>query len=317
MKTLACMLLLVPVLAFGEELDPKLPDYEKPKEELKGTLHSKGSDTLNNMMTWWDEAFKKLHPEMQVLALDKGGSTAPPALIAGTAHLGPMSRLMKENEIADFKKKFGYEPTCIRVCVDTLAVFVHNDNPIKGLTLTQLDAVYSSTRKRGAAEDITSWSQLGLKDDWGKQPIKMFTRNRASGTYGFFRARVLAMGDFKEAVEELPGSGKVIKAVSEEKLAVGFTGIGYLAEGVRAVPLSEKEGEDFVEPTYENALSGRYPLSRFLYIYFNKSPGKPLAPELRAFLQFVLSKQGQEIVIKDGCFPLTKAVVEDERKKLE
>lgn len=311
------LILFASAFAYSVELDSKLPEYEKPKEELKGKLNAAGSDQLNNIMVLCAEEFQKYHPETRLSTEGRGCYTAPSGLISGALQIGTWHRPFNEKEVAAYKDKFGYEPTCIRVCVDALAVFVHKDNPIKGLTLTQVDAIFSSTRKRGAADDLGSWGQLGLKDEWAQQSFKLFGRNSASGTYAYFRERALAKGDFKEAVQEQVGSAMVVKNVSEHKQALGYTGIGYLTLGVRAVSLAEQEGEAFVEASYENALSGKYPLSRYLYIYFNKTPDKPLTPELKAFLHFILSKQGQEQAVRDGYFPLTAALADEERKKLE
>lgn len=319
MKPLTTLALLwvASTFAYAVELDQKLPEYEKPKAVLKGKLSAAGSDLLNNIMVLCAEEFQKHHPETQISNEGRGCYLAPSGLISGALQIGTWHRPFNEKETAAFKDKFGYEPTCIRVCVDALAVMVHKDNPIKGLTLAQVDAIFSNTRKRGAAEDFSTWGQLGLQDEWARQSFKLFGRNSASGTYGFFRERALAKGDFKETVQEQPGSAAIVKGVSEDKHAIGYTGIGYLTAGVRAVPLAEKDGEAFVEASHENASSGKYPLSRHLYIYFNKAPDKPLAPELKAFLQFILSKQGQEQVIRDGYFPLSEALASTERKKLE
>ncbi|MCX7869271.1 MAG: phosphate ABC transporter substrate-binding protein [Terrimicrobiaceae bacterium] len=297
------VLLAIPATLFAGkvDVDPAIAPYEQASG-VTGNLNSIGSDTLNNLMTLWAEGFKRLYPNVNIQIEGKGSSTAPPALIEGTAQLGPMSRAMKNTEIDEFEKKFGYKPTEIPVAVDALAVFVNKDNPIKGLTMQQVDAIFSSTRKRGG-EDITTWGQLGLDGPWANKPISLFGRNSASGTYGFFKDEALAKGDFKPTVKEQPGSSAVVQGVATDLSAIGYSGIGYKTPDVRAVPLSD-EGGGFVEANYENCVSGGYPLARFLYVYINKKPGEPLDPLTREFLKFVVSKEGQEIVVKDGYYPL-------------
>jgi phosphate transport system substrate-binding protein len=291
-------------------VDPALPSY-KAVSGVSGNLSSVGSDTLNNLMTLWAETFNKFYPNVKIQIEGKGSSTAPPALIAGTAQLGPMSRSMKGTEIDAFEKKFGYKPSPIRTAVDALAVFVNKDNPIKCLTMEQVDAIFSKSRRYGYKEDIKTWGQLGLTGDWAGRPISLFGRNSASGTYGFFKEHALKNGDYKDEVKEQPGSASVVQGVTVDRYALGYSGIGYTTAGVRAVPLAEKAGAACVEATADNAYAGKYPLSRFLFIYVNKAPGKPLDPLTREFVKLVLSKAGQEVVIKDGFFPIPNSVAKD------
>ncbi len=298
------------------EVDPALPAY-KATSGVSGNCSSIGSDTLNNLMTLWAEKFKSFYPNVNIQIEGKGSSTAPPALIEGTAQLGPMSRAMKSKEKDDFEKKFGYKPTEIRVAVDALAVFVNKDNPIKGLSLSQVDAIFSKTRKGGAAADLTTWGQVGLEGDWKDRPISLYGRNSASGTYGFFKDEALFKGDYRDEVKEQPGSAAVVQGVTVDKFAAGYSGIGYTTAGVRAVPLSKKDGEEFVEATAENCYAGKFPLARFLLIYINKAPGKPLDPLTKEYLKLVLGKEGQEVVVKDGYFPIPAKIAEAELKKLE
>ncbi len=297
------------------QVDPALPGY-KSVSGVSGNLSSVGSDTLNNVMTFWAETFNKFYPNVKIQIEGKGSTTAPPALIAGTAQLGPMSRPMKGTEIDAFEKKFGYKPTPIRTAVDALAVFVNKDNPIKCLTMEQVDAIFSKSRRYGYKEDIKTWGQLGLTGDWASRPISLFGRNSASGTYGFFKEHALKNGDYKDEVKEQPGSASVIQGVTEDRYAIGYSGIGYTTAGVRAVPLAEKEGGKCVEAAAKNAYAGSYPLSRFLFIYINKGPGKPLDPLTREFVKLVLSKPGQEVVIKDGFFPIPNSFAKDELAKI-
>lgn len=285
------------------DVDPKLPSYSKASG-VSGNISSVGSDTLANLMTLWAEDFKRLYPNVNIQIQAAGSSTAPPALTEGTSNFGPMSRTMKDKEMAAFEKKYGYKATAIPVAIDALAVFVHKDNPIKGLSLPQVDAIFSSTRKGGYSKDISSWGDAGLTGAWANRDVQLFGRNSVSGTYGYFKSNALFKGDYKNSVNEQPGSASVVQSVSSSLNGIGYSGIGYKTSSVRAIPLAKKEGGSFIEATAANAASGKYPLSRFLWVYVNKEPNKPLAPLEREFVKMVLSKMGQEVVVKDGYVPL-------------
>jgi phosphate transport system substrate-binding protein len=311
MAMVALTAVALPGGAHAEQLqvDPALKGYAKT-QGVSGNLNSIGSDTLNNLMTFWAEGFRKHYPNVNIQIEGKGSTTAPPALIEGTAQIGPMSRPMKKEEIEKFEQKYGYKPTEIGVALDSLAVYVHKDNPLKALSLTQVDAVFSKNRKRGAAEDIVTWGQLGLKGELAGRPISIYGRNSASGTYGFYKEHALKKGDFKDIVKEQPGSASVVLAVTEDKAGIGYSGIGYITSGVKALALSEKDGAPAFEPNYENVLSNKYPLGRMLYLYVAKEPNKPLPKMVEEFLKYVLSKEGQEVVVKDGYLPLPAKVAE-------
>lgn len=310
---------LMPTQAVADEvaqLDPNLKGYIKVKG-VSGNLNSIGSDTLNNLMTLWAEGFRKQYPGVKIQIEGKGSSTAPPALIEGTAQLGPMSRPMKSTEIDAFERKYKYKPTAFPVAIDALAVYVHRDNPIQGMTMAQIDAVFSKTRRRGAAQNIERWGQVGVTDDLASSPISIYGRNSASGTYGFFKEHALKNGDYKDEVKEQPGSASVVQGVTEDPSGIGYSGIGYLTSGIRALPLAEKEGGSFAAPTQENAMNGSYPLWRHLLLYVNKAPNKPLDPLVKEFIKFIYSKEGQAVVIKDGFFPLSQTLMEKELAKVE
>lgn len=298
------------------QVDPNLGEYKKASG-VSGNLSSVGSDTLANLMTLWAEEYKRLYPNVNVQIQAAGSSTAPPALTEGTSNIGPMSRKMKDKEIEAFEKKYGYKPTEISVAIDALAVFVHKDNPIKGMSMPQIDAVFSATRQCGHSEDINKWGQLGLSGDWANRDIQLFGRNSVSGTYGYFKEHALCKGDFKNNVNEQPGSASVVQSVSSSLNAMGYSGIGYVTTGVKAVPIAKKDGGTFIEATPEKSISGEYPLARFLYIYVNKHPNKPLAPLEKEFLSMVLSKSGQQVVVKDGYIPLPAKVAEKELAKIK
>lgn len=300
-----------PALADGPiAVDPALPEYT-PAEGVSGTIKSVGSDTMNNMMTLWGEGFRKFYPNVQLEVEGKGSSTAPPALIEGAATFGPMSRAMKPSEIDEFEKEFGYKPTQLGTAIDVLAVYVNKDNPIEGLSLPQVDAIFSKTRKGGLTGDIRTWGDAGLTGDWADHPISLYGRNAASGTYGYFKDHALFKGDYKDSVKEQAGSSSVVQGVAGDKFAIGYSGIGYKTEDVRAVPLATSQGEAYYEANTDNAYSGDYPLARFLYLSLNYKPGSELDPLRREFLRYVFSKQGQEDVIRDGYIPLSAQVARD------
>jgi len=296
------------------KVDPKLPDY-KPVQGVSGSIKSVGSDTMNNEMTLWAEGFKKYYPAVRIEIEGKGSATAPPALIEGSATFGPMSRDMKSTEIDDFEKKFGYKPTALGTSIDMLAVFVNKDNPLKTLTLGQVDAIFSKSRKLGHSQDITSWGKLGLTGPWATAPISLYGRNSASGTYGYFKEHALGKGDFKDSVKEQPGSSSVVQAVAKDKTAIGYSGIGYQTADVIPLSLATDANSDPVEASVANAYSGEYPLARFLWLYVNIKPGAKLDPLRAEFIKFIFSRQGQEIVVKDGYYPVTASIADKMLKR--
>jgi phosphate transport system substrate-binding protein len=296
-----------------DSIDPRMPAYTATSG-VSGTVKSIGSDTLNNLMTLWAEDFKKMYPGVKIEIEGKGSSTAPPALIAGTAQFGPMSRPMRPAEKDSFEAKYGYKPTEVRVAVDALAVFVHKDNPVKCLSLAQVDGIFSATRNSGSP-DITKWDQLGLGGEYAGKAISLFGRNSASGTYGYFKEVTMGNGDYKPTVKEQPGSSAVVQGVASDKFAIGYSGIGYKTADVKAVAISGRDGQ-CQDASQNNAYTGKYPISRFLYIYVNKNPSAALDPLRGEFLKFVLSKQGQTTVVKDGYFPMPFVFAQEDRNKL-
>jgi phosphate transport system substrate-binding protein len=313
--SLAVMAAAALVSAQAVKVDANLPPYQKVSG-VSGNLSSVGSDTMNNMMTLWAEGFRKMYPNVKIQVEGKGSSTAPAALIAGTSQFGPMSRQMRATEIDQFEAKYGYKPTELKTSYDALAVYVNKDNPIEKLTLAQVEAVFSKSRKRGYKEDIKTWGQLGLTGDWANRPVSLYGRNSASGTYGFFKEHTLKNGDYKNTVKEQPGSASVVQGVTEDRFGIGYSGIGYKTSGVKAVPLAEADNGAYSDGSYADVTSGKYPLWRFLYIYVNKAPGKPLDPLVAEFLKLMYSKEGQEVVVKDGYMPLAAAQAQAELAKL-
>jgi phosphate transport system substrate-binding protein len=304
------IMLFAPLSQAGTKLtvDPSIPAYQSATG-ISGALSTVGSDTLAHLMTLWAEAFNNFYPNVKVEIQAAGSSTAPPALTVGTANLGSMSREMKDNEIEDFEDAYGYKPTPIPVAVDALAVMVNKDNPIKGLSIDQIDAIFSESLKCGAGKEIETWGEAGVPA-WGAKSIQLYGRNSVSGTYGYFKEHALCKGDFKSNVNEQPGSASVVQAVTTSVNGIGYSGLGYSTSGVRVLPLAKKGSKDYIEPTAENALNGTYPLTRYLFIYVNKKPNQPFPPLEKEFLKMVLSREGQEIVIKGGYIPLPANTIE-------
>jgi len=289
------------------DVDPNLPEYSAVSG-VSGNLSSIGSDTLNNLMALWAEEFNRFYPNVNIQVQGAGSSTAPPALTEGTATLAPMSRGMRQSEIQAFEERYGYAPYELPVAIDMLAVYVNKDNPIEGLSLPQVDAIFSATRRCGGDSDITRWGQVGLSGAWENRDFALYSRNAVSGTYGYFKDNALCGGDFKSSINEQPGSSSVVQGVSESINGIGYSGIGYRTSGVRVVPLAAEAGGEFFEASAENAATGDYPLARYLYIYINKNPNQDLDPQTREFVKMLYSKQGQEVVFRDGYVPLPESL---------
>ncbi len=289
----------------------------KPGIQIAGRLRSTGSDSMDRIMEEWAKGFAAYQPKLRVSHEGKGSSTAVPALLEGRADVGPMSRPLKKEEIAQFESKFGYAPTQIRTAVDALAIYVHPDNPIlaTGLTTKQLDSIFSATRKRGGAA-VTTWGDLGLTGEWKGAPVRLFSRNSASGTYGFFRDEVLAKGEFREETKFLVGSAEVVAAVAEDKFAIGYSGIGYKTPSVAVVKIAATETSGYKEPTEANAVTGEYPVSRSLFVTLNRKPGDPVSDLHREFVAYILSDEGQDAVRREGYFALPAKEVPAELVKL-
>ena len=304
---LAAATMMAPTLSSASSTE--LHDYQKVSG-VSGHLSSVGSDTLANLMTLWAEEFKRYYPNVNIQVQAAGSSTAPPALTEGTSSIGPMSRKMKAKELSMFEKKHGYKPTAIGVAIDALAVYVHKDNPIEKLTIPEVDAIFSSTRKCGLKHDISTWGEAGVTGSLANKSIQMYGRNSVSGTYGFFKKKALCKGDFKSSVNEQPGSASVVQSVSASLNGIGYSGMGYKTAGVKMLPLAKKPGGKYIPINHDTAIDGSYPLARILYVYINKAPNKPLDPVVKEFLTLVLSKQGQKGVAKDGYIPLPPKVAD-------
>ncbi len=318
MRKIIATIMLFGMLTAGNvsaqvSVDPALPEYT-PVSGISGNLSSMGSDTLNNLMTLWAEAFQGYYPNVNIQIQGAGSSTAPPALIEATANFGPMSREMRATEIEQFEQRFGYQPTKVTTAVDTIAVYLNKDNPLDCLSIPEVDAIFSATRRCGHGEDITRWGQVGLTGAWANRDFTIYSRNAVSGTYGFFKDVALCGGDYKPTINEQPGSASVVQGVTESINGIGYSGIGYITSGVKAASINM--GGTCYEPNAENAAAGNYPLARGLFLYVNKNPTEPLAPVEREFLRLVLSRQGQEVVVRDGYIPLPETVAAQVRAQI-
>jgi phosphate transport system substrate-binding protein len=296
-------------------LDPSLPTYHAVTG-ISGQIRSVGSDTLSEEMALWAKGFMDRYSEVKVEIEAKGSATAPPALLQGASQFGPMSRPMTSEELDAFEKKYGYKVSGFRVAVDALAIYVNKDNPIQCLTLQQLDQIFSSTRKGSGGRSIKTWGDVGLTGEWATKPISLYGRNSISGTYEFFRALVLYGGDYKDDVKQQPGSEAVVQGVASDKFAIGYSGIGFKTDGVRAVPLASFAGGQCYGTSSEETFSGKYPIARYLYIYLNKKPSIPLDALRSEFIKYVLSKDGQTETEKGGFYPITNQIRTDELNKL-
>jgi phosphate transport system substrate-binding protein len=295
--------------------DPQWPDYQ-PAGDLSGELVSVGSDSLANLLILWAEVFKTLYPAADLNIQSAGSATAPPALAMGPNHIGPMSRLMNEQEIQEFESQQGYKPVPFAVAIDALAVLVHPDNPLPGLTLEQIDNIFSAGSACGAGSAIRLWGQLGLGADWATQAIELYGRNSISGTYRYFQHHALCDGEFQTGLTEFPGSASLVKALSQSTYGMAYSALGYANDSVRVLPLARSNGQPFVAANQDNAINGSYPLARLLYIYVNHDPAQPWNPLQQEFIRMVLSRQGQEQVVRAGFAALPVAVAVRELQKL-
>lgn len=310
-------LLFISFSSHATEIDKIQKPHIKSEHPLpiKGNLTSVGSDTLSNLMTQWSNLLKQQYPHVNIQIQTLGSSSAVPALIESTAQFGAMSRKMRSNEIKAFERRYGYPPTAIKVAIDAMAIFVHQDNPLKQIELTQVDAIFSRTLRCGNVKPIRQWGDLGLKGSWQSRPITLFGRNSVSGTYGFFKQAALCNGDFRSQVNEQPSSASIVQSVGNSLGAIGYAGVGRQISSVKILPIHE--GGVNLYPTLTNIMTHKYPLSRYLYLYVNKHPLKPL-PSLEAeFVRLVLSKKGQALVLQDGFVPLPSAVIDAQLKQFQ
>ena len=297
-------------------LDPALPAYQPRKDlKLSGTFHGASSDVLVALMNLWIERFAAYYPAVHIsIAPPYAGSLGAKELIKSSVDFVAMSRELKPDDITEFSARFGYAPTSIPFCggsyrhfgfLDAIGFIVHPDNPLRRLDYTQIDALFSSTRLRGAAP-IRTWGELGLTGEWADKPIHVYAIKPWNGFEEFVRQRVLSDAgkrgewrdtlDFQEVV--FPVAGKV----ASDRYGIGYTGLAYLDQPVKVLPLGVDARGPFIAPSYENVASARYPLSRLMYLTANKPPGKALPAAMEEFLRFILSREGQQAVLQQAVF---------------
>ncbi len=271
---------------------------------VSGELKSVGSDSMEPLMALWSDDFKKFQPRISTLFICKGSGTAPKALIEGSTLMGQMSREMNDQELAAFQAKYGYAPTRIPVAVDALVIYVNAGNPLKQLRMEEIDAIFSTTRKGGAKSDILRWGDLGLGGDWKQREVQAYGRDENSGTRAFFKEHVLKKGEFKPSVKAFADQFAVVEAPAVDGGGISYGPLQYANRMVKGVPVAGFSSDRFIEPSLETIQKATYPLTRFLYIYVNKAPGKDLDPTVKEFLRFVLSKEGQACVSTFGALAI-------------
>jgi phosphate transport system substrate-binding protein len=292
------------------------------KAGVSGGIAISGSDTMQPIVAKIASAFREWQPNVKIAV--QGGGTGTALLqflqnqstirrgdanpsghqVSGSVALLAASRPLTEDERKDFRSRYGYDVTEIPIAMDAIAIYVNRQNPIEGLTMEQVDAIFGSDRKRGLREAIDTWGQLGLKDEWSGQPIHRYGQDIKSGTRSFFVSHALQNGAIRSDVREESGPASEILALSRDTTGIGYAGIGFKASAVKVLPLAERSGESFVVPSEETTVNGTYPLARKLYLYAKKDPKGELEPAILEFLKFVNSRQGQEMAVKAGAYPL-------------
>ena len=285
-------------------LDPKIPPYQRVSD-LTGALSVAGSETMKPLTEAWSAKLRQLYPGLSIKVESRGSETGLAALLEGKVQIAAMSRRMTQQEIVEFTREFGYEPTEVPVAVDALAVFVHKDNPIQGLSIAEVDAVFSKERRRGLEYPVNVWGDVMLlEEEWADAPIHLYGRNGNSGTASFFREHVLNGADLKKNMTVGVGSASVVIELMRDRFGIGFSSIGYRTSEIRPVPLASVQGGRYVTPTFETAMDGSYPLRRNLYLYINRPPKVAPPGPLSEFVKFALSQRGQKIVLDQGYYPL-------------
>jgi len=308
-------------------LDPGLPAYVPVQQKLAGTFKGAASDVLAVLVQKWFEKFRAYHPEVNLsVSPPYAGSLGATELVNQRLDFVFVSRELRPDDIRDFKAKFGYDPLSVPVCggsyrhfgaLDAVAFFVNKDNPIEKLTFEQIDAIYSTTRHRGA-KPIRNWGDLGLGGEWADKPIHAYGIKPWNGFEEFVRQRVLSKdgkrGEWRDDMVSEKLVFPMAKHVADDRYGIAYSGIAYLDQAVRVLPLVANPGDTPQSPTYENVALATYPLSRLIYFNVNKAPGKPLPPALDEFLRFILSREGQQVVLDQASYlPLRATQVQSSR----
>jgi len=281
---------------------------------LSGNIISIGESTTTNLVARIATEFRRMYPDVAIQVTSSPMSIGPAALLDGRADLVPMSRPLNPEDIQNFTKKYGYPPTEIKVAADALAIYVEKGNPVTGLTLGQLDGIFSRTQRRGDSS-IETWGQAGLTEEWADRRITLYGYGPEDGAHQAFQQQVLNGGAFRLSMLVEGGGSSIVQGVAADPAAIGFASVFFASKRVRIVQLAGADGR-FYAPTEENVRSNKYPLSRFLYVYVNKPPRQPLGGPAREFLLFLLSREGQQIVADGGNIPLDAATVTQGRRTL-
>ena len=297
-------------------LDPALPAYRpRPAASLSGRYKGAASDVLPGQVELWAQAFEKRYPNVHIdVAPPYAGSLGAKELVKQNLDFVFVSRELRPDDVKDFQARFGYPPLSVPVSggsyrhygfLDSVAFIVNPANPLQRLTFAQLDAILSSTRVRGQPA-ITTWGQLGLGGEWADKPIHVYAIKPWNGFEEFVRQRVMSLpgrrGEWRDDLNWAEVVFPIAKSVANDPYALGYTGMAYLDAPVKPLALAADEGAPSYPPTYEAVASAQYPLSRLIYFNVNKTPGKPLPPAIEEFLKFILSREGQALVLKEGVF---------------
>ncbi len=308
-------------------VDPAIAPYRTPAQ-VNGPIANVGSDGMESLMEKWMTAFTRLQPGVHRGARwsHQGTLNGFQALLAGETDLAPMGRELWPSERAAYQTVRGQsEPFEIRVArggfntpqrTTAQAIFVHEHNPLTGLTLPQIDAIFSRERRQGLPAAITTWGQLGLTGEWANRPITIYVPYRIAPNSMSMQISVLKGGAWSPALHE--GSiAEVAAAVAREPGAIAFGGFEEGGPGLKTVAVAAQAGGEFIAGNAADVASGRYPLTRYMYIRLNREPGRPVSPQVREFLRFILSREGQEFIPTSAYFPLRADEIAEELRKLD
>ena len=287
----------------------------KKTSDVYGTIKISGSTTMSNLVSLWCNGFSDIYHNTNCMVESFGSRKAPQDLVEGKFEIGTMSEPMSSKDIQDFKNTYGYEPLGIEVAIDMIAVLVNVENPITCITISELDGIYSNTYSCQGSTDITTWGDLIQGGEWKNIPIKVYGRTPASGTYDVFRKIALCNGNYKSSITQLASSKDIVDFVSKDVYSIGYSGLGYITSGVKAVNVGESKNNCY-PPKSEYAITKQYPFTRNLYIYTREDPSKGMKKLTKEFLKYILSKDGQEAVLEAGFTVLPANVVKEEKKKI-
>jgi phosphate transport system substrate-binding protein len=305
-STTACLLgtLLIAANSASAQvtLDQSLPAY-RPINALTGELTIVGSDAMTQLADVWAERFKQFYPDVQIKILSASSTRSLLAVQQGQAQIGLMSREVLPEEIDAFQQAAGHEPTILVSSYERIAVLVNNQNPIQGLTLADLDALYSATRKRGRAA-IGAWGDLGVGGALARTPVNVLVRDETTGPPALVKALVLQGEDYRADAARHDSYLSLVKAVAADPSAIGFAGTTYLLKGVRPVPIAIEADQPFVAVDSEAADLGQYPLVRPQHLVVSYRGPETQTEIQREFLKYIFSDMGQEDVVTAGFQPI-------------